>query len=243
MMEVLEKLKDDDLYYGEFGRKYLSNSDIGTLLNNPKMFKKAITPTLPMLLGRYLHTLMLEPDKISDFIVCDATTRTTKIYKEVLLESAQGIIILKKEVEDMVFLADQIKQNVFLNEIIYEKGNKFEQPAITEIDGIKWKGKADIVTQDLILDIKTSSRIDDFKYSARKYNYDSQAWLYSQLFGRPMMFVVVDKATGRLGLYDCCEEFLDRGREKVYQAMEVYNTFFGENPTEDIDQFFINQTL
>ena len=56
MMEVLEKLKDDELYYGEFGRKYLSNSDIGTLLKDPKMFKKAITPTLPMLLGRYLHT-------------------------------------------------------------------------------------------------------------------------------------------------------------------------------------------
>jgi hypothetical protein len=58
-----------------------------------------------------------------------------------------------------------------------------------------------------------------------------------------MMFVVVDKSSGRLGLYDCSPEFMDKGREKVYQAMEVYNLFFGENPTEDIDQFFINQTL
>ena len=33
--EILEKLRDDDNYYGEFGRQFLSNSDIYKLLNNP----------------------------------------------------------------------------------------------------------------------------------------------------------------------------------------------------------------
>ena len=33
--EVLEKLKIDEHYYGDFGKKYLSNSDISALLNNP----------------------------------------------------------------------------------------------------------------------------------------------------------------------------------------------------------------
>ena len=33
--EIVNQLKDDAKYYGEFGRKYLSNSDISALLNNP----------------------------------------------------------------------------------------------------------------------------------------------------------------------------------------------------------------
>ena len=36
MEEILEKLKDDTHYYGKFGKQYLSNSDIITLLNDPK---------------------------------------------------------------------------------------------------------------------------------------------------------------------------------------------------------------
>ena len=33
--EIIEKLRDDELYYGKFGKQYLSNSDIGTLLDDP----------------------------------------------------------------------------------------------------------------------------------------------------------------------------------------------------------------
>ena len=33
--DVIEKLRDDEHYYGDFGKKYLSNSDIKTLLTNP----------------------------------------------------------------------------------------------------------------------------------------------------------------------------------------------------------------
>ena len=36
--EILEKLREDEHYYGEFGRQYLSNSDIGTLLNDPLQY-------------------------------------------------------------------------------------------------------------------------------------------------------------------------------------------------------------
>ena len=38
MNNILETLRDDEQYYGEFGKQYLSNSDIGSLLNNPNEF-------------------------------------------------------------------------------------------------------------------------------------------------------------------------------------------------------------
>ena len=30
--EIIDKLRDDEHYYGDFGKQYLSNSDISTLL-------------------------------------------------------------------------------------------------------------------------------------------------------------------------------------------------------------------
>ena len=33
--EIIEKLRIDEHYYGDFGKQYLSNSDIKTLLTNP----------------------------------------------------------------------------------------------------------------------------------------------------------------------------------------------------------------
>ena len=33
--EIITKLRDDEHYYGDFGKQYLSNSDVSTLLGNP----------------------------------------------------------------------------------------------------------------------------------------------------------------------------------------------------------------
>jgi hypothetical protein len=43
--EIIEKLKDDEQYYGDFGKKFLSNSDISSLLYNPLEFKKPLKPS------------------------------------------------------------------------------------------------------------------------------------------------------------------------------------------------------
>ena len=242
MIEV-EELRDDVKYYGEFGQQYLSNSDVGVLLNNPRMFKKAKPSTLPMLHGRYFHSMILEPHKLIHFPISEVSSRTAKQYKEDLSHCSEGMIMLRKEVNEMQYLGKKLKENVFLNELIYDSNNKYEEPAIGNIGGLMWKGKADIITNDLIIDLKTTTRLDDFKYTANRYNYDSQAWVYNKLFDLPMLFVAIEKGSGRLGMFDCSDEFLAYGEDKVFQALEIYNTFFGENPTENIDQYIINKTL
>ena len=65
--EIAEKLKDDSSYYGEYGKQWLSNSDIKNLLDNPRMFGKPQAETKAMLEGRYFHTAILEKDKLKDF--------------------------------------------------------------------------------------------------------------------------------------------------------------------------------
>jgi hypothetical protein len=245
MKEILAKLQVDEHYYGAFGKQWLSNSDIITLLNEPHMFRKPKDMTKAMLIGRYFHTAILEPEKLSsaEFLSIDSSSRNTKIYKEALDEHGVPLMMLTKEKEATDCAISKLTSNLDFYEAIYQEGNQFEIPAVTEIMGLKWKGKADIVTPDILIDLKTTSNIREFKYSARKYNYDSQAYIYQQLFDKPLVFYVVDKISLQLGIFYPSDNFLANGRDKIERAMEVYGTYFAPGSTQNINDYVHKETL
>ncbi len=79
--EVLEKLKNDEDYYGEFGQKFRSNSDISTLLSNPLALGTQQKPNINFLIGGYFHTAILKPNKLKKYKIVEATTRNDKNYR------------------------------------------------------------------------------------------------------------------------------------------------------------------
>lgn len=238
---VLDKLQNDVNYYGEYGKQFLSYSDIIILLKSPDNFKKKVATTKPMLEGSYFHTAILEPNRIKEYKIIDVASRSTKAYKE---ECKEGeILLLKKERDHLNVLVDKMKGNLEMYDEIYAEGNEYEKPETTSIMNHMWKGKADIVTKDLVIDIKTCSDITKFEYSARSYNYNAQAYIYQRLFGKPMRFFVIDKQTLRLGIYDCSPAFVEEGQRKVEQATEIYEKFFSNEATHDISTFIHRQTL
>ena len=81
---IIKKLREDEHYYGEFGKQYLSNSDIKTLLNNPLALGEQSKPSPAFLVGGYFHTAILEPNKLKKYKVIESSTRNTKAYKEIL---------------------------------------------------------------------------------------------------------------------------------------------------------------
>ena len=242
-LDIIEVLKDDLEYYNGAGKNYLSNSDIGTLLTNPKNFGKPREDNKSFMEGRYFHQLMIEPEKAKDVKFVDVSTRTTKEYKNFCETNNLPFCMLKKEVEEVQYLVSLMKGNISFYDEIYQDGNQFELPSVGEIQGMMWKGKADIVTNDIIIDLKTTSDINKFKWSAKAYNYDSQCYIYQQLFGKPLVFYVVDKETGQLGIFRPTENFIKGGEMKVARAIEVFNKYFGENPTDDIVNYYIDETL
>ena len=239
--EVLKALEDDTNYYGDFGKKYLSNSDISTLLTNPLALGKGLAPRPAFLVGGYFHTAILEPEKLKNFKIVEATTRNTKAYKEI---SGGEICLLQHEVDQIELMTEKMLSNEVCRDLIRSGNVEYEQPEITELEGQMWKGKADIVNHDekLIIDLKTTADITKFKYSASKYNYDSQAYIYSKLFGYEMLFIVIDKNTHQIGIFDCSPEFYARGKDKVERAVQAYELFY---KSEDFDpkQYFLTKTL
>ena len=239
--EALKALEDDTNYYGDFGKKYLSNSDISTLLTNPLALGQKMANRPAFLVGGYFHTAILEPEKLKNFRIVEATTRNTKAYKEI---SDGEMCLLKHEVDQIELMTEKMLSNEVCRDLIRSGNVEYEQPEITELEGQMWKGKADIVNHDekLIVDLKTTADLQKFRYSASKYNYDSQAYIYSKLFGYEMLFIVIDKNTHQIGIFDCSPEFYARGKDKVERAVQAYELFY---KSEDFDpkQYFLTKTL
>ena len=239
--DIIEKLKNDINYYGEFGRQYLSNSDILNLLKFPEKFKVPQAKTKAMVEGNYFHTAMLEPKKLKNFEVIDVASRSTKAYKEACGEGE--ILLLQKEKIHLDSLIDKMQSNLETFDEIYKEGNEYEVPQISEIMGNTWKGKADIVTDEFVIDIKTTNDIGKFYYSCMNYNYDSQAYLYQRFFNKPLRFYVIDKQSFQMGIYDCSPHFIEGGKNKVEKATEVYNKFFSNEKTHNILNYIHKETL
>ena len=238
--EILQKLKNDEDYYGDFGNQFLSNSDISKLLKDPLNLHQQYKPSPAFLIGGYFHTCILEPDKLEKYKVVKSTTRNTKVYKDV---AGGELCLLQHEVDMIELMRDKLMANDICKDLV--QGNvEYEVPMVTELFNNKWKGKADIVNHDekLIIDLKTTADINKFKYSATKYNYDSQAYIYSKMFGYEFLFIVIDKSTYQIGMFDCSPQFYERGEDKVSRASEAYDLFY---KTKDFDpkQYFISKTL
>ena len=244
--KIIEKLKQDEHYYGDYGKQFLSNSDISILLKNPKLLKEVKPKTTAMVIGGYFHTTVLEPNKLKSFKIVESSTRNTKKYKEI---SDGEICLLQHEVDKIELMTEAMMDNKICRSLIRGSTNsginvEYEVPRVTELFSNKWKGKADVINHEekLVIDLKTTSDIDRFRWSASKFNYDSQAYIYSNLFGYEMLFIVIDKETLQIGLFDCSPDFYKSGEEKVRKATDAYDLFF---KTEDFDskQYLITKTL
>lgn len=261
--KIIKKLQKDSEYYGKFGKQFLSASNIRQLLYEPTEFNKSIK-TLPLLEGRYFHTCILEPEKIDTIPVFNSSSRTTNAFKQFTSESnlSQYDVLLEKEKQRLDNLVDTLMANINVFEII--AGEKTEIPNIKEIHGQMFKGKCDVLVTNpfevpvedrngnvmlweypygAVVDLKTSGDISKFRHSGSRYCYDSQAYIYQELFDKPMLFIAIDKKLGTIKFSPCSEEFIFSGETKVKQAVKIYEKFFSDEATHDINDYIYTEVL
>ena len=242
--EILAEMYNDDFYYGKLGKNALSSSSLKMILKSPKTYRNVMkygdssadSPALAQ--GKLVHWMILEPHKIEDLHFVEASTKNTKIYKEAKAEF--GEVFLNKEKSQAERVADAVLRNEaaikFLNKAL------FEVPEIEMIEGLPFRAKADILQGDTIIDLKTSADLSTFRYSADKYGYDLQAYLYKRMFkAKDFKFLVVDKSSTDIGIFETSDEFIARGEEKFYQAVNNYKYFFQEE--NDLDQYVLRGIL
>ncbi len=242
--ELLKRMLDDEFYYGELNRLALSSSSLKTLLSSPKTYKFSLeygSPSSQALRDGWLfHTAILEPNVFEAQTFIDVQSKNTKKFREAKAENPR--VFTAKERSDAERLADAFLRNEHAKELI--RDSEFEVPVIGEVMDMPFRGKADVLGKDKIVDLKTTTDIKGFSYSANKYGYDVQCYLYCNLFGKShkdFYFLALDKGSLDIGIFNCSEEFYYRGEEKVEKALDLYNKFFIEGA--DLDNYCLTGEL
>lgn len=269
--KIIEKLKDDNHYYGLYGKRYLSNSDLKSLKSEstarefraPK--KYTIAEMVNLEKGKYFHQLMLEPDKAKDFPIVDYLTRNATGYKNYIQDRGIDLALKESEAQEIKDLVDWVldPKSEYGSEIVRALLNNpiaiKEQPAIAEIHGHMFKGKADLITLDVdgqyvIIDLKTtgSNPSEMNKFRMRDFGYDTQCYLYKELFGMDFKFIFFGKKqkvneSGEI-YYDIeeitpSEETIENGKMAVMNALANYDKFFGEGATHDVRKSYTRRVI
>ena len=231
--EILKRMDDDSFYYGYLGENALSSSAAKDLYKSPKTYfnkTKQVNADVPALReGRLIHTVVLEEEKINDkYDFVGVASRNTKKFKEAKEESlAKGKeVMLNGELNKANELCNAIRFNTHSNELF--TGGLAETPAIGELFGLPFRAKADYLKDGHLIDLKTTAKLDGWERAA-KYNwhYDMQGWIYSKLFNvEKFTFVVIEKSTGDIGIFELSEETKRLGGHKVEQCVNTYKEYF-----------------
>lgn len=241
--EILEKMIDDDFYYGYMGKNALSSSAIKTLMKSPNAYLDMLDgvqqESQPLRDGKLFHWCILEPEKFKNLNIVDVASRNTNMFRISEAENGESYTLREKEKAER--LAAVLNRNNSAMELVTD--GTYEVPAVGMIKGVPFRGKADIILGDNIVDLKTTTDIRNFKYSASKFSYDLQAYLYLQLFPecKQFTFVCIDKNTLDIAIFECSEEFIESGKRKLERGISDYKFFFQEET--DIEQYVIRETL
>jgi len=226
--DLLDKMVDDDFYYGFCGKTMLSSSTIKNILDGS--FFQAETQLSKQTkdaynIGRLYHMGLLERDKLEDnAIIADCKTRAGKEYKQLISEHGEDWVYTKTQWQKMVDIIDKVKENH--QELLHDHVH-CEMPAITMLKGIPFRGKADMISfeKQTIVDLKTTSRLSHFEESAVNYDYDIQLYIYCNMFGiKPTSFywLALEKRTGDTEYFVGSDALYYSGKQKTEQAIEMF---------------------
>lgn len=258
--ELLDNMHNDEFYYSFMGLdKCLSYSSIKWLLTSPKWFahklKKPSPETQALRDGTLVHAAILEPEKYAEqFQFIDVSSKNTKIWKLAVEKYGKTNTFTMKE----KYMNDRVAAAFLQNDACtkFLQGAEVEVPELIQMNGLPIRGKADIYkTGEYVADVKTTGdgvewitlkngeQKNQFAFTIEKYDYDLQAYLYTEMFQVPDFYwLVVDKITTDIGVFKASEATLESGKNKLEAALALYEAFFIDELI-DLSQYHKTGTL
>lgn len=221
-------------YHGEY-RNYLSSSDLRAILRSPAHFRAPRAPaTQAQEFGTLVHEAVLEPETWS---ACrrpspriDKRTKEGKALAEWQLgqERELGVKFVSEDLYEQVCkIAETVHTSLGSSGIL--TGGVAELSGFCELNDQPIRVRPDYMTDETIVDLKTTQDCRDFSRSAFNWGYDVQAALYCSAAKaidgkeRRFLWVVVEKEPPYgVQVYEASAEVLARGQSLYEKAIEVY---------------------
>ena len=155
------------------------------------------TPTDAMNLGSALHCAFLEPELMPERVVVYEKRRVGKEWDEFKAEHAGKIILTTTYYEHLKGMVRSARKHPEIRKWSAKEGD-VEVSRVTKIMGVRVKGRVDKITDDPLLDLKSSSAdLDEDKFVSNivKFGYHIQGAIYRKIFDRERFILGVIEST------------------------------------------------
>ena len=216
----------------------LRNTHLKEFMQSPAHYKYAVTAPRKdasyFLLGNYVHTAILEPEKVADkFVSIDVKSRNSKEYKNAAqVAYAQGKLpLLAGEIAEAKGMIQSALNDSAIIDLI--KSGYPELTATAKLDDVWAKCRMDlwIPEEGHIVDVKTSADSAFwFSHTVRKYSYDIQAAYYSDIVEKAsgskvnkFSFILIEKKPPYIcRLFELSGGYLDWARARYRPALKEF---------------------
>lgn len=222
----------------------ISRSELWRLRESPQKLKwyqeHPEEPTPALVFGQLLHTMLLEPHKLTEeyavMPTIDRRTKDGKAQYQAFVEGAAGKTIVTADmVEQAQGMCEAIQAEPLAVKLL---DGDHEKPFFwtDEMTGEECKCRADVYNTNfshpIIVDVKSTqdASTDSFMRSAIKYGYDLQAAMYSEgvqvVTGeKPLfVFIAVEKDPPyAVNILKADDGFIERGHETFRELLGTYH--------------------
>lgn len=250
-MNMKPNLNIEESYYHSIQR--VSNSGLSAFRRSPAHFwqwwkeiETGVTEqeTPSQRFGSAVHVAVLEPEKFDALYAIrpdvNGRTKEGKAVLEAFEAKNRGkTIITATEHEAVIQCRDAVRSNpVFRNLVAAEAEMEKEIYWTDSETGLEMKAKLDLVTPEIVIDLKTTTDADpaSFPRSASNYGYHRQAALYLealQLSGvgaEAFFFVCVEKVPPyAVSIFQATTDFLEHGQQENRALLSDLKTCFERN--------------
>lgn len=204
------------------------------------------------LLGRYLHTLLLEPETVHDYIImpeCDRRTKEGKEIYQIFLNSSDGKTVLKKEMHDTaIAMCVAVMTHPLARNMIIGGEAEYSYFSEDKETGLSKKTRPDYKKNNALIDIKSAADAgyEEFSKQAGKLGYHLQAAYYLDVHNeatgeniKDFFFIVAEKKPPyAVAVYQLNELDIDAGRQAYRAALNEYADYLRrKNNSEDLSQY------
>ena len=198
-------------------------------------------------LGKFIHAVLLGGEQ--NFVVKKYPDFRTKEARE--WRDAQTLpIIDEAQFDTITYIADRIKEHPVASGLLLGENVEHEVKLTAQINNQDWVGYADALKKEngkvvFIVDLKTTTQFDRFKYQVRDMAYDLQSAVYQAISQNPeakFYWVIAETvAPYRIGVAVASERLLEYGYEKLANANDAIAEFKKRDGEHDVNRINFDQ--
>lgn len=215
----------------------ISKSGLDLIARSPYLYRhrQAVEQTKAMLIGSAVHCAVLEPALFPHrYTVAPAADGRTKAGKELLARFAEDnagkTILPPADYEQVVAMANATWIHPAARNIL--TGGQAETSIFQDHHGALCKVRPDWITEDLLVDVKTTvdASPEAFSKACWNYRYHVQAALYLDVANAAMgdrfnsfVFIAIEKAAPyQVAVYVADAAMVEAGRVVYHHDLETY---------------------